>query len=163
MKIIVKWLSFTAVICLACAVLAQSTDVVAKPLTDDDITMLRKDIQNSKDEIITEKMKFSKSESDAFWPLYKEYSGKQHAIGETRLAILTEYAQNLDKMSGGKAHDLTVRIMNVEEDSLALKRKYLPRFENVLGETRAAKFFQIDSRLSALVNLQLASEAPLIP
>jgi hypothetical protein len=163
MKIMVKLLSLTAVICLACSVLAQSTAVVAKPLTDDDITMLRKDIQNSKDQIITDNMKFSKSESDAFWPLYKQYSGEQHAIAETRLGILTEYAQNLDKMSDGKAHDLTVRIMKVEEDSLALKKKYLPKFETALGETRAAKFFQIDSRMSALVNLQLASEAPLLP
>jgi hypothetical protein len=163
MKIIVKLSTFIAVICLACAVLAQSADVVAKPLTDSDITMLRKDIQNSKDGIITENMKFSKPESDAFWPLYKQYSGEQHAIAETRLAILTEYAQNLDKMSDGKAHELTARIMKVDEDSLALRRKYLPKFESALGETRAAKFFQIDSRMSALVNLQLASEAPLIP
>jgi hypothetical protein len=32
-----------------------------------------------------------------------------------------------------------------------------------LGAKRAAKFYQVDNRLSLLVNLQLTSEIPLIP
>jgi len=38
-----------------------------------------------------------------------------------------------------------------------------PRFEKALGAKRAAKFYQVDNRLSMMINLQLASMVPLIP
>ncbi len=163
MRITAKSLVMALALFLATALCAQSTDVVAKPLTDDDISLLRKDIQKSKIELITDAMKFSQAESESFWPIYKEYAGEQQAINQTRLNILTDYAVSLDKMNAEKAHELTTRMLNVDESYLALKRKYFPRFETALGGTRAAKFFQIDNRLTALLNLQLAAEVPLIP
>jgi hypothetical protein len=33
----------------------------------------------------------------------------------------------------------------------------------VLGAKRAAKFYQVDNRLSLIINLQLAAAVPLIP
>lgn len=163
MKITSNFLVLAVVLFLATALCAQTTDVAAKPLTDNDIALLRQDIQKSKNEIITDGMKFSKAESESFWPIYKEYAGEQQAINQTRLNILTDYAVNLDKLNAEKAHELTTRMLTVDENYLALKRKYLPRFENALGGTRAAKFFQIDTRLTAILNLQLAAEVPLIP
>ena len=40
--------------------------------------------------------------------------------------------------------------------------KYWPEFEKVLTAKRAAKFFQVDRRLTLMVDLQLASGIPLM-
>lgn len=156
-------------ICLAFMVvcslsaLAQTTEVSAKPLTDDDIKLLRQDLQSKKDDVITKTMQFTAAESNAFWPLYKEYSREQHALANRRLSLITEYAQNLDKMEDVKANSLTERLFQIEDDTQALRKKYFPKFVGAIGAKRAAKFFQVDNRLTMMTNVQLASEIPLIP
>jgi hypothetical protein len=51
----------------------------------------------------------------------------------------------------------------IEDETQTLRKEYFPRFEKALGAKRAAKFYQVDNRLSQMINLQLASEVPLIP
>ena len=143
--------------------LSQNVEVHAKPISDADIQLLRQDLQEIKNQIINDTMKFSEKEAAAFWPVYKEYAASQHSIAQKRLEIITEYAQNLDKMNDDKARELTHRLFGVEEETQAARKEFFPRFEKALGAKRAAQFCQVDSRLTLMVNLQLASEIPLIP
>lgn len=142
---------------------AQTVEVKAKPLTDGDIKLMRQDIQAAKDQIVSDTMQFTTTEKAAFWPVYKEYSGEQHAMADRRLRLITEYAQNLDKMDDAKAKSLTERMFNLEDEHQALRRKYYPLFVKALGAKRTAKFYQVDNRLTMMTNVQLASEIPLIP
>lgn len=148
---------------VSAAALAQTVTVQAKPLTDDDIKLLRQDVQAIKDDIIKDTMEFTGSEAAAFWPVYRGYAKEQHAIADKRLSLITEYAQNIDKMDNAKASSLTQRLFQIEDDTQALRKGYFAKFENALGAKRAAKFYQVDNRLTMLVNLQLATEIPLIP
>jgi hypothetical protein len=138
-------------------------EVHAKPLTDNDIKLLRQDVQSIKDDVIRHNMQMTAAESDAFWPIYREYSREQHAIADKRLGLITEYAQNLDKMDDATAKRMTERLFQIEDDTQLLRKKYFPEFVNALGGRGAAKFYQIDNRLTMMTNLQLASEIPLIP
>jgi hypothetical protein len=149
------------VLCLMAS--SQTADVHAKPITDADIQLLRKDIQSVKEQIITDTMTFNDNESAAFWPVYKRYAAAQHSIAVKRLTIITDYAQNLDRMDDTKARSLTDRMFSIEDETQTLRKEYFPRFEKALGAKRAAKFYQVDNRLSQMINLQLASEVPLIP
>jgi hypothetical protein len=65
-------------------------------------------------------------------------------------------------MNNDKAKDLAQRMMNIEKKTSNLRETCWPKFANVLGAKRAAKFYQVDYRLSLIVNVQLASEIPLI-
>jgi hypothetical protein len=142
---------------------AQTVEVKAKPLTDADVQLIRQDVQTLKNQIITDTMSFTASEAAAFWPVYKEYAAEQHAIGTKRLNVIVDYAQNIDKMDDQKARDLSQRMFNIDDEIQGLRKRYYPRFEKALGAKRAAKFYQVDNRLSLIVNLQLSSEIPLIP
>lgn len=55
------------------------------------------------------------------------------------------------------------RMFAIEDETQALRKKFYPRFEKALGAKRAAKFYQVDNRLSMILNVQLTSEIPLIP
>jgi hypothetical protein len=142
---------------------AQTADVTAKPLTDTDIQLLRSDVQSAKNDIIAHTMQFSDAESTAFWPVYRDYARDQQAIGDQRLRLIKDYAANYDSMTDAKAQDMTQRMMDIDGKYLALRQSYWPKFVKVLGAKRAAKFYQVDSRLTMMVNVQLASEIPLIP
>src|SRR5438270_3200068 len=88
---------------------AQTVEVSAKPLTDGDIKLLRGNVQEMRDAVIKDTMQFSPSEAESFWPIYREYASEQHAVADKRLAIITDYAQHLDKMNDDKAKNLTER------------------------------------------------------
>ena len=157
------WKALACILALSAPALTQTVEVKAKPLTDADIQLLRQDLQTQKNQIITDTMTFTESEAAAFWPIYKEYASEQQAIAAKRLNVIVDYAQNLDKLDNDKARDLSQRMFAIEDDTQALRKKYYPRFEKVLGAKRAAKFYQVDNRLSMLINFQLTSEIPLIP
>ena len=140
----------------------QTADVSAKPLTDAEIQLFRSDVQAGKSDIIGHTMQFKDSESKAFWPLYQDYSRAQQAIGDERVQLIKDYAQHYDTMDDAKAKDMVQRLLSIDTKFLNLRQEYWPKFEKALGAKRAAKFFQVDSRLSLLVNLQLASEIPLV-
>jgi hypothetical protein len=137
-------------------------EVSAKPLTNADIQLLRSDVQADKNQIITHTMQFTDSESTAFWPVYRDYSRDQQAIGDERVQLIKDYAQHFDVMDDAKARNMTQRLLNIDSKIVNLRQEYWPRFEKALGAKRAAKFFQVDNRLSLLVNLQLVSEIPLV-
>jgi hypothetical protein len=140
----------------------QAVVVTVRPLTDDDIKLMRQDVQSAKEGIIKDTMQFTDAEGAAFWPIYKQYAAEQHAIGDKRQALILDYANKYDTLSDADAKDLTQRLLQIDDDTLGLRKKYLPKFQTALGAKRAAKFYQVDNRLSLIVNVQLASVVPLI-
>jgi hypothetical protein len=157
------WKALALVVVLSTPAVPQTVEVKAKPLSDADVHLIRQDVQAQKNKIINDTMAFTESEAAAFWPVYKEYAAEQHAIGTKRLSLIVDYAENIDKMDDNKAHELSQRMFAIEDDMQDLRKKYYPRFEKALGARRAAKFYQVDNRLSLIVNFQLSSEIPLIP
>jgi len=136
--------------------------IIVKPLTDDDIKLIRQDVQSVKDDVIRDTMQFNNTEAAAFWPVYKQYAQEQHAIAEKRFGVIKDYAKSFDTMNDATATDLTQRMFQIEEDLLALRKSYYPKFQAAIGGKQAAKFYQVDNRLTLIVNLQLASAIPLV-
>ena len=142
--------------------LAQTVEVKAAPLTDADIQLLRSDIQADKNEIITRVMQFTDAESTAFWPIYRDYARDQQKVGDERLQLIKDYAQRYDSMDDASARNMVQRLLNVDAKFGNLRQEYWPKFDKAIGAKKAAKFYQVDSRLTLLVNLQLVSEIPMI-
>jgi hypothetical protein len=66
-------------------------------------------------------------------------------------------------MDDNKAKDMVQRMINIEDRTLNLREDYWPKFVKALGAKRAAKFYQVDNRITLIINLQLADNIPLIP
>jgi uncharacterized membrane protein len=147
-------------VALTVPALAQTVEV--RPLTDTDIQLLRSDVQASKNDIIAHTMQFTDAESTAFWPVYRDYANDQQKIGDQRVQLIKDYALNYDSLDDPKAKDLVQRMISVEDKSVNLRKDYWPKFMQALGAKRAAKFYQVDNRLSLIINVQLAAGVPLI-
>jgi Spy/CpxP family protein refolding chaperone len=142
--------------------LAQTSEAAAKPLTDADIQLIRSDVQADKNHIITDTMAFSDQESAAFWPIYRDYARDQQAIGDKRWKLIKDYAEHYDSLDDAKAKDLAKQMFDIDNKTIKLRQDYWPKFEKALGAKRAAKFYQVDNRLSLIINLKLSSDIPLI-
>jgi Spy/CpxP family protein refolding chaperone len=135
----------------------------ATPLTDSDIQLMRSDVQADKNEIILATMQFTDAESKVFWPIYRDYARDQHVIADDRIQLIKDYAKDYDSLDDAKANDLFQRMTNIEDKTSKLRGDYWPKFMKALGAKRAAKFYQVDNRLSLIINVQLTSAIPLIP
>jgi hypothetical protein len=132
------------------------------PSDDDDIKLFRKDIRSLKKQIIAANMDLSDNEAQQFWPIYDRYTAELATVYDKKYALLKEYAANYTGMTGEQADSYIKGRADVEESIMQLRLKYLPIFRKVLSGTSTAFFFQLDWRLGLVMDLQLASETPLI-
>jgi hypothetical protein len=130
--------------------------------SDEDIKLFRKDVRSLKKQIIAANMDLSETEAQQFWPIYDKYTSELAAITDTKYTLLQEYAQNYSTMTGDQAESYIKGRAAVEESIMKLRLKYLPLFREVLSGKAAALFFQMDWRLGLIMDLQLASQTPLI-
>ncbi len=132
------------------------------PISDSDIQLLRSDVQAGKNQIITDTMAFNDQQSTAFWPIYRDYARDQQVIGDDRVKLIKDYAAHYDSMDDATAQDLAQRMFDIDARTLKLRKDYWPKFEKALGAKQAAKFYQVDNRLTLIINLQLTDVIPLI-
>jgi hypothetical protein len=130
--------------------------------TDTDIALLRSDVQAQKTDIIAHTMQFNDADAKAFWPLYREYANKQQVIGDQRVSVIKDYASQYDTMDDAQADALMGRVLQFDKSRTELRAEYYPKFKKAIGAKQAAKFLQVDNRLSLLVDLQLANAIPII-
>ena len=129
---------------------------------DDFIELLRQDLKTQKVAVITETMNFTEAESNAFWPVYREYDFEATKLADERLSIIKDYAANFENMTDAKAKELIDRSIKNQENRLKLRKKYFKEFLKVLPAIKAARFAQVDNQISLLLDLQIAAEMPLV-
>ena len=79
-----------------------------------------------------------------------------------RYALIKEYAQTYDAMTDAEADSLLKRATALDEQQVQLRTKYIPNVRAVLPAKKTALFFQLDRRISLLIDLQIASNIPLV-
>jgi hypothetical protein len=135
--------------------------VLSPTVSDEDIALLRKDIRAMKMQVIGQNMPLSAEEGEKFWPIYKHYADDLHEVNNSKYALLKQYAETWVTMSDQDALIYVRHWMEVDAQAQALRLKYVPTVTQVLPGRKAATFFQLDRRLSMIVDLQLFSQIPL--
>jgi hypothetical protein len=135
--------------------------VFSPTVTDEDIALLRKDVRAMKMEVIGQNMSLSDTEAQKFWPIYKHYADDLHEVNNSKYALLKQYAETWATMTDQDALIYVRHWMEVDAEAQALRLKYVPVVTQALPGKKAATFFQLDRRLSMIVDLQLFSQIPL--
>jgi Spy/CpxP family protein refolding chaperone len=134
----------------------------SQAVSEQDIQLLRQDIRSQKKQLIAANLKLTDAEATKFWPVYDQYSSEMTKIGDQRYALIKEYAQNFGSLTDDQALSLVNRSLALDEAVAQLRIKYVPIINKVLPGKKTATFFQMDRRLTALIDLQVASQIPLV-
>ncbi len=126
------------------------------------VELLREDVQAKRQVVIKEGMQLDEKQAAAFWPVYDEYAGGQKRLGDQKLAIIQDYAKDFMTMDDAKADELAQRVMALEEERTALRKLYYKLMKKVLPTVLVVRFFQLDNQLQMLIDLQIASNLPII-
>jgi len=142
---------------------SQQTQQSSGPvLTDQDIQMLRADIRSQRKQIIAANMQLSDAEATKFWPVYDAYMQTIIKNADARIALIKEYAQQYDTMTNAQALSLVKRWGALDQSFTDTRVNWMPKFEAVLPGKKPALFYQLDRRLSQLIDLQMMSLIPLV-
>jgi len=129
---------------------------------DQDVQLLRQDIRSKKKQMVAANLQLTDTEATKFWPVYDQYTAELVKINDEKYAVIKAYADAWGNMTDAQALDLTNRALGVEQKVTQLRMKYVPIFNKVIPGTKVATFFQIERRLQAVIDLQLASQIPLV-
>jgi hypothetical protein len=170
-KILLAVLAFTGVsgfgVPRAVAQDPSSQSVVAAPgsgeaFTNQQFALLLKDIRSIKKQVIAANLTLTDSEATKFWPVYEQYSADFAKINDTRAALVKEYSEQFGTQTDEQADSLVRRWLDVDIAAAQLRQKYVPIFRKVLPGKKAATFFQLDRRISMMIDVQLTSQLPLV-
>ena len=134
----------------------------AEALTNQQFALLLKDIRSIKKQVIAANLTLTDNEATKFWPVYEEYSADFAKISDTRAALVKEYSDEYGTQTDEQADSLVRRWLDVDIAAAQLRQKYVPIFRKVLPATKAATFFQLDRRISMMIDVQLTSQLPLM-
>lgn len=158
-------LSFVAAISISIANAQQAAPerkVSSDQVADDTVQLMRQDIRSERKKIVAANLPLTEDEAVKFWPVYDRYVVEHSKIYDTRYALLKEYAQSYNTMTGEQANSFITRWTTTEEQMAQLRLKWMPEFEKVISPKKTAMFYQIDRRLGLMVELQLSSQIPLV-
>lgn len=149
---------------LSCAVAPLAQAQVNPEFADinDAIEMIRDMVQVERKSIVAEELALTGEESTAFWPVYDAYVAERDVVNDKLVKLVTDYAANYLNMSDEMATALIDDYFDVEAERLKVRRKYVREFDDVLPPKKLARFIQIENKLDTIVQVDLASEIPLI-
>jgi len=131
-------------------------------VSDEDIRLFRRDVRSIRKQFIAANMNLTDGEAQQFWPIFDRYTAELVAINDRKFALLKDYARNYDALTDEQAESYIKGRGAVEQSTAELRLKYIPIFRKALSGKATAFFFQLDYRLGLIMELQLASETPII-
>ncbi len=123
---------------------------------------LRADLRAKHAEVIGKAMRLSGKEAEAFWAIFGDYQRDLKKLYDERMNLLKDYYKTYENLTAEKAYELAERALDYQAGGIKLKRHYFKKFSQALSPQTALKFFQLESQIQALVDLQIASELPLV-
>ena len=128
----------------------------------DNMEIVREKIRADKKLVVAETMGMTESEAKAFWPVYEAYQRDLAKINDRTIKLIDEYADNYGAMSDQAAKKLMDEFMAIETERLKIRQSYLPRFRQVLPEMKVLRYYQLENKIQAVVNYELAASIPLV-
>jgi len=129
---------------------------------NDYIEVVRSVLKTEKKAVIAEVMGLTEAESGPFWELYNEYDYELSIVQNIRINAIKEYAEEYGILTDEKADVLWKQVMDFKTASLKLEKTYYKKFKKILPAAKAAKYFQAENKIEAMVAANIAAQVPMI-
>ena len=122
----------------------------------DEMEILREKARADKKLVVATTLALTEGEAKAFWPVYNAYQSDMVAHYDKLLSLIDRFTQAYDTMTDQTATQLLNEYLALEANHVALLKSYVPRFQRVLPALKVARLYQVENKMRALVNYDLA-------
>ncbi len=130
----------------------------------DEIAQGRAMVRAARDEIIRSELQLTEAEAADFWPLYEEYRGETNQVMDRLGDLIADYIRryNAADLTNEYADELVRNHLQIKKDLLAIQERSLPLFGKVIPALKVARFYQLENKINADIDIQLALAIPLV-
>ena len=126
------------------------------------LDVLRSTIRANKKALVAVNLKLTDAEAKDFWPLYDRYEGELKTVNDRLVKLIEDYTKGYATLTDEQAKKIAEDYLTVEEDRAKVRRTYFAEFTKVLPGKKAARFYQIENKMDAVIRYDLASEIPVV-
>lgn len=131
---------------------------------DADMKEARAEIQAARADVVRQELLLTEVEAKSFWPAYAAYNKEMQTVRDERVDLITQYLEAYDK--GSISEEFATRLVDkhfaIQSELLKIQKKHLKNFRRTLPARKVARFYQLENKLDADVNAQLALVIPLV-
>ena len=130
----------------------------------EDLSYQRVAIEAKKKLQIAKNMQFTKQEDIAFWTLYSDYEKDLDGVYRDKFDLVQEFknANASRSVTDQQANIFVNQFFEIETRKISIKKSYVEKFKAVLPGKKVARFYQIDNKLDAIINHELAIKVNLL-
>ena len=127
----------------------------------DTMEILREKVRADKKVVVAGVLDLTETEARGFWPVYGAYQSDMIEHYDRVAKLIRDFVTAYPAMTDASATQLLGEFVALESDYAALLNRYVPRFQRVLPPQKLVRFYQLENKLRALLEYQLAREIPL--
>ena len=142
--------------------LAAAPMAAAQTHVDGAAQLSRESIETQRRMIVGGSLPLTDSEAAAFWPLFDAYQRDLAPVRERSARIVTEFLNAGTQVTDQRALAMLSELLDADEQTLALRRKYMKQMGRALPQRKLALYFQLERKLDAVVAYEYAQRVPLL-
>jgi hypothetical protein len=128
----------------------------------DNMEIVKEKIRTDKKLFIATNMQLTESEAKTFWPIYDAYQSELETLVNRKGKLIEKFAANYESMSDETAKSLLDNNLSIDSDYQKLRQSYLSKIRGVLPDKKVARFYQLESKIHAIVEFEIARRIPLV-
>ena len=140
------------------------TPAFAENAQNTNMQILIDKVKADKKLLIASNMDLTDQEAKEFWPHYEGYQKKLEQINKKLAGVINEYAEAYNK--GSVPEDVAKNIINewlkTKGAEVIMLREYAEKLTRVLPAQKVARYLQMESKIRAAINFDLAANIPLM-
>ena len=153
------WLGALALTCLLTARPAQAQG--GQPTNGlDQIELTRANIQNRRQEIVQQIMELTPTESEKFWPVYRDYRNEIARVSDQRVELIEKFVNQAATMSDEQSEKLLHQWFSLREQQIGVQKKYAGKFRKLLPGAKVVRFYQTENLLDTIVSANIQASMP---
>ena len=123
-------------------------------------TLLQENVADQKEQVVALVLFLNEADAAKFWPIYNKYEAELDKLNATAAASIDDYVKNAGHLSEQEADQVVHNQTQFQSQRAALLDKYYGQVKGALGPEAAARFYEAESQLLSLSDLQRSSKLP---
>jgi hypothetical protein len=120
-------------------------------------------LKSGREELVRGELHLTESEVAAFWPIYEQYRDDIERVRDRQAKMISTYVEAYwaAELNDDLAKDILDEHFAVNSALLKVEKKYVRRFGKVLPAAKVTRFYQLENKLDAEIDVALANLIPL--
>ena len=138
--------------------------VAAEQPSNSDMQILLEKVKADKKLLVAVNMGLSDAEAKKFWPVYDAYQVQLGQLNERIAVLIADYAADYRNasMTDAKAKKMISEMVAIDQAGAAMKKSFVPKLYKALPPVKAARYLQIENKIRAALNFEIAAAVPLV-